>query len=130
MSIADLPSYLRLELLPMLSSDPSFRWCTSEGCDSGQIHDKGHIFTCVQCRNKFCTECEVPWHADEMCRAYQNRMRKESNRATGRAEAEDLAKAAEQLSIRKKKEEDKAVATLKKCSQVCPGCSTKVQKSG
>ncbi|KAF2772796.1 hypothetical protein EJ03DRAFT_170598 [Teratosphaeria nubilosa] len=98
--------YLDAEFKATLSSDLKFVWCPAAGYKSGQIHEDGNIFRCVQCGLKSCSDCAVLFHEDESCDEYQAR-----------------------VNVRPQQELDSA-KTLKEIAKICPGpnCGRKLEK--
>ena len=114
--------YLDLTLRAMLSSDPSFRFCKATGCDSGQIHEAGEIFSCTECHHKHCVDCEVDWHSGVTCQAFQAEKTRNEQAAAQTAEA------------RKRHEEEDAASkeTIAQVTKACPGpgCGRQIEKRG
>lgn len=51
-----------------VEEDPSWRWCLSPSCASGQRHDASTaLFICEVCGAKACVRCQVSWHESETC---------------------------------------------------------------
>jgi hypothetical protein len=66
--------------------DCRFRWCTEDGCKSGQVVENGgptcptpnhtdftdasSFFTCVKCQFKSCYSCRTPAHPTFTCAQY------------------------------------------------------------
>lgn len=126
-------SYLAAELRAVLAADPSFMWCPARSCRAGQLHDEGYIFTCGECARKLCTQCNLPWHADETCAEHGERvdearrdamlMNDPAEQARRRAaEGERLTALTRQLPA-----DEAAVGVLAK---LCPGCGRKTMKDG
>lgn len=69
--------YLDSEFKTTLAEDADFRFCIANGCQSGQVHEGGNIFTCVSCKSKACVTCNASWHEDETCEVYQARVKKQ-----------------------------------------------------
>jgi hypothetical protein len=60
--------------LVALSQMPSFMWCLSEKCSSGQIHDlvlNSHI-VCADCEFEMCFTHQVKWHEGLSCEQYDS----------------------------------------------------------
>ncbi|OSS46010.1 hypothetical protein B5807_07984 [Epicoccum nigrum] len=109
--------YDTLQTRSVLSLDPNFRCCTAQGCNSGQIHDTrevGNVFTCVECRARFCTVHEGAYHVGESCREYEYRTSGQKERD----ERERETKASEDA--------------LGRLSKRCPNqsCNSPIQKNG
>jgi hypothetical protein len=60
--------YDALVLRAALAKLPTFHFCLSPKCESGQIQDGACArFACVDCRRTFCLDHHVPWHRGETC---------------------------------------------------------------
>ncbi|KAH6625336.1 hypothetical protein C7974DRAFT_434463 [Boeremia exigua] len=108
-----------LSIRNILSNDPDFRYCQAEGCSSGQVHDtgtEGYIFRCAECNHRMCTICEVPFHTDETCTQYKERLETE------------VAEREEELRV-KREHEAASSAEVNKISKECPGCGANIQKT-
>jgi hypothetical protein len=108
----------------LLSGEANFVYCQVEGCISGQIHDtgvEGPIFRCAACSFRMCTAHDpvIPFHEDEACSQYTERMDRE------RAERE----AQEQNEKRRREQEEASVAEVGRSSMECPGCRVHIQKT-
>ena len=130
-------SYLDVELKATLSVDPEFRWCVAADCKSGQVHFEGDIFTCITCQQKSCIRCMVPWHAEETCEDYQGRMRIadwETIQAERKKERDEFAakgqEEAERACAQRREDDEASAQALKVYAKTCPGCDSKVQKTG
>jgi hypothetical protein len=78
--------YDKLLLRRTLARDPTFQWCLSPTCESGQMHEKPcPEFRCVACHKEYCIEHRVRWHTGETCRQYdeRHRLRKSAYEASG-----------------------------------------------
>ena len=109
--------YDTLQTRSVLSLEPNFRWCTAQGCSSGQIHDArevGNVFTCAHCNARFCTVHEGAYHAGESCEEYEYR-------TSGQKERDERAK-----------EIQASEDALGKLSKRCPNvkCNSPIQKNG
>jgi hypothetical protein len=88
---------------------PDFYQCLGPGCSSGQFHDNTYptrrVLQCHECGFAICTLHRVPFHADETCESYDERIRVEELEST------DL---------------------IAKISRQCPGpgCGWRIQKAG
>ncbi|KAH7207828.1 uncharacterized protein BKA55DRAFT_530069, partial [Fusarium redolens] len=63
--------YLKLKALSQM---PSFMWCLSEKCSSGQIHDlllNSHV-VCADCEFEMCFTHQVKWHEGLSCEQYDS----------------------------------------------------------
>jgi hypothetical protein len=101
----------------VLSADPNFRWCKTQGCGSGQIHDVeevGNEFVCVGCHARFCVRHEGPYHDDETCEEYEYR-------ASGQKDRDE-----------RKKEDEASEEAVKSLAKKCPheNCGAPIQKNG
>ncbi|KAF1955577.1 hypothetical protein CC80DRAFT_369270, partial [Byssothecium circinans] len=105
----------------MLNKDAEFRYCMAEGCSYGHMHDssaEGNIFRCNACGFRVCAIHNVPFHTDETCDQYSERIQRENE-----ARAEEL---------RVREEQEKAsLAEVSRSSVVSPGpdCGRNIQKT-
>ncbi|KAH7180103.1 uncharacterized protein B0J16DRAFT_271771 [Fusarium flagelliforme] len=63
--------YLKLKALSQM---PSFMWCLSENCSSGQIHDlllNSHV-VCADCEFEMCFTHQVKWHEGLSCEQFDS----------------------------------------------------------
>ncbi|KAH7002886.1 hypothetical protein EDB82DRAFT_1817 [Fusarium venenatum] len=63
--------YLKLKALSQM---PSFMWCLSEKCSSGQVHDlllNSHV-VCADCDFEMCFTHQVNWHEGLSCEQYDS----------------------------------------------------------
>ncbi|KAG9232225.1 hypothetical protein BJ875DRAFT_381174 [Amylocarpus encephaloides] len=75
-------SYDRYTLLLALSDIPTFRFCASSNCEFGQIHpsvstEEEIIATrvkCSGCQVVSCSKHNVPWHTNETCDQFDERI--------------------------------------------------------
>lgn len=107
-----------LSMRSFLSMDPNFRSCYAEGCNYGQIHDAevdGNIFRCGACGFRVCTEDNVPFHTDETCDQYRERIAKEEGERAEEARA-------------KQGQEEASLSEVSRISMECPGCGANIQK--
>lgn len=98
-------SYLRHDL----GDGECFVTCPSSTCKGGAIMADGHIFTCPDCKARYCFSCNAPMHEDITCEAFLELQKREEE---------------------KEKEETFASETLKKHSKECPKCKARLQKNG
>ncbi|KAI8943264.1 hypothetical protein NX059_001284 [Plenodomus lindquistii] len=119
--------YERFDELSMrsyLSSEPNFTYCLAPTCTSGQIHDTGTagpIFRCAACKFRMCTAHTppVPFHEDESCTQY-----------TERVERKRIATEAREAALRVRREQEQAsAAEVTKTSVECPGCGIMISKT-
>jgi hypothetical protein len=105
--ISDRPNrYDRLTTRAALSAIPNFHWCMRLHCEAGQIHDStGPFFECEVCHYQYCLHHKTPWHEDETCAEY-------TQRVTRNIAAEERA----------------SRETVKAISKPCPGCKAPIQK--
>jgi hypothetical protein len=101
----------------VLSADPNFRWCKTQGCGSGQIHDVeevGNEFVCVECHERSCTVHEGLYHDDETCEEYEYR-------TSGQKERDE-----------RRKEDEASEEAVGKLTKRCPGseCGRPIEKNG
>ncbi|KAH6882466.1 hypothetical protein BKA58DRAFT_373374 [Alternaria rosae] len=107
-----------------LSTNKSFLCCLAEGCPSGQIHDTGvagPIFRCAACGHRMCTAHNpiIPFHEDEVCTQYNERI-----------ERERLVREAQNEEVRLRREQEEAsIAEVGKSSVECPGYGAQIQKT-
>lgn len=67
--------YDNLALRGLLADDTSFHQCPNPDCMNEQIVEGPlPIFDCSACRQRYCIEHRVAWHAGETCHMYHNRM--------------------------------------------------------
>ncbi|EDU43017.1 conserved hypothetical protein [Pyrenophora tritici-repentis Pt-1C-BFP] len=98
----------------LLSSDPSFLYCLNPSCTSGQIHDSGTagpIFRCAECGFKMCTAHEpvVPFHEDETCAVYVERVERERQEREARQEEDEKRRREEEEASREAVKRDAAL---------------------
>ena len=106
-SLADRSGrYLDAEIKATLAVDEQLRWCIAPGCKSAQVHTEGDIFRCIACAHRFCVNCNVDWHSDETCTAYQARVNAVSQ------------------------DEEESAKMVGKIAKLCPGtgCGRKLEK--
>ncbi|PPJ56654.1 hypothetical protein CBER1_01785 [Cercospora berteroae] len=72
------------------------------------LGDDGHIFTCPDCRARYCFDCEAPMHENMSCEEFLELPKKRNKE--------------------KAEEENLAAKTLKKHSKECPKCKARLQK--
>jgi DNA-directed RNA polymerase subunit RPC12/RpoP len=105
-----------------LSADPNFFYCPAEKCTSGQIHDTdstGNIFRCNACGFRVCTHHSphVPFHDDETCTLFDERVARESAMQ-------------EEEQRRRDEAEQASVQEVAQSSVECPGCGANIAKNG
>ena len=69
--------YCDLALKKYLANEPTFKWCSSLFCQSGQFHPCADIdprMKCLDCGLEVCIAHGRPWHVDETCEEYQVRI--------------------------------------------------------
>jgi hypothetical protein len=108
----------------LLGAETNFQYCLAERCISSQIHDtgvEGPIFRCAACGCRMCTAHDpvIPFHEDEACSQYTERMDRE------RAERE----AREQEARVRRQQEEASVAEVGRSSMECPGCGVNIHKT-
>ena len=111
--------YEIISMLRLVQAMPTFVWCLSLKCDSGQIHqdgDKAPIVTCAACGFKMCFTHQVAWHPELTCTQY------EASKTAPGANAE--------LRTRLAREEGETAATLARLTKPCPSCGAKILKDG
>lgn len=93
-----------------LSSDPTFAWCLSPTCSSGQLRPDAlnHFMRCPDCNYEQCLHHRTAWHRGSTCR-----------------EIGDKHAAAAQ------KEERESLAKIASTTKTCPNaqCGWKIEKS-
>lgn len=109
--------YDAMQARNVLSADPSFRWCQTPGCGSGQIHDVeefGNEFVCAECHARFCVQHEGAYHDHETCEEYEYR-------TSGQKDRDE-----------RRKEDEASEEAIKALAKKCPhrGCGAPIQKNG
>lgn len=102
--------YDRLSTKAAFETIPGFRWCTTKGCKSGQVHDAGPeapIFECAGCGNRQCVVHNRRWHDGETCAEYDYR-------TDGK---------------QKKAEEQASKKVILETTKKCPGCKWDIEKN-
>jgi hypothetical protein len=122
--------YDRLALVIILSQDPNFHWCISPTCESGQVHTSANpIFACTACGHKQCIAHKSPWHENETCAEYNNRVAGTVftiNEKASQKKIEETTKACPQCKARIEKNDgcDHMTCSLPSCKfQFCWECS-------
>jgi hypothetical protein len=88
-----------------LTKDPTFHYCLSPACGSGQMYEETcPRFECVSCRASSCLHHNLPWHWDETCQEYDKRNQER--------------RAAEKASVK----------AVRGSSRPCPSCKRDVHK--
>ncbi|CAN9129588.1 unnamed protein product [Alternaria alternata] len=124
-----------LSMRTLLSADKNFLYCHAEGCSSGQIHDTGMespIFRCVACGHRMCTAHDpiIPFHENETCTQYDERIAGETAQAKEEEEEEERHKSQQVEEARVRREQEAAsAAEVAKSSVECPGCGVQIQKT-
>jgi predicted RNA-binding Zn-ribbon protein involved in translation (DUF1610 family) len=121
--------------------DPNFRYCLAEGCNFGQIHDSGHdgnIYRCGECGFRVCTVHDVPFHTDETCDEYTERIEAEREGAKPGAKEARLKREQERMEQEQERleqerleheQEQASLNVVSKTSVECPGCHAKITKT-
>ncbi|ORY02460.1 hypothetical protein BCR34DRAFT_591901 [Clohesyomyces aquaticus] len=102
--------YDKLSTKAALEAIPGFRWCTTKGCKSGQVHDETNStpkFKCVSCKVEYCVVHNRRWHKGETCAQFDYR-------------TDDRIKKAEEEASKKK---------IKETAKKCPGCKYNIEKT-
>lgn len=90
----------------------NFRYCVSQGCDSGQEHapaaDSPRM-TCNSCNQDMCFNCDVAWHSGYTCSEFQEK------------KSEDMCR---------QREEAASLEWIKKNTIRCPGCKIPIEVTG
>ncbi|KAK3300893.1 uncharacterized protein B0H64DRAFT_26255 [Chaetomium fimeti] len=71
-----------------LTKDPTFHFCLSPACGSGQMYEAAcPRFECISCQASSCLHHRVAWHTDETCEAYdkRNQARQAAEKASEKA---------------------------------------------
>jgi hypothetical protein len=70
-------------LLQSLSRSPTFFWCISPTCPSGQFHEYSSdtTFECIACNTRHCT-VHGTFHDNETCAQYESRLHAAHNKAS------------------------------------------------
>jgi hypothetical protein len=93
-----------------LQSMEDYRECLSPSCNSGQLHDGSEdypIVTCHSCHAKSCYTHRIPYHFDETCEQFDEKIRESTER-------ENL---------------ERSIALVMQLCKTCPGCRFDIQKS-
>jgi len=119
--------YDHLKLVASLSTDPSFHWCLSPTCSSGQLHlTENPIFSCVACDFRQCVTHKTAWHEGETCKEHNARMTGQQHQheeAASHNKIEETTKACPKCESRIEKNEGCDHMTCLKCSyQFCWAC--------
>ncbi|OCL13123.1 hypothetical protein AOQ84DRAFT_126384 [Glonium stellatum] len=65
--------YDKILLQRALSSEPNFRWCLSETCESGQVYDNFiAMVKCAECGFRMCFRHQQPWHTNITCTDFED----------------------------------------------------------
>ncbi|KAL1656920.1 hypothetical protein SLS61_000716 [Didymella pomorum] len=109
--------YDSIQARNVLSADPNFRWCTAEGCKSGQIHEveeDGSEFVCVGCHRSFCILHDGLHGDNETCKEYEYRL-------SGQKDRDE-----------RKKEDEASEEAVKSLAKKCPHkkCGAPIEKNG
>lgn len=94
-----------------LQSLVEYRRCLAPNCNDGQLHYGGNdapIVTCRSCGSRTCFKHEVPWHAGQTCKQYEESSK---SAADNRRNIELSAE------------------VVRKICKSCPGCKFDIQKS-
>ncbi|KJY02510.1 hypothetical protein TI39_contig47g00004 [Zymoseptoria brevis] len=94
--------------MAFLRSQPDFVSCPSSACKDGASMADGHIFTCRTCRYRYCFDCNVPFHEDEGCQEFQDRIQEDERKTLEIAES---------------------LETVSKTTKACPECKTRIERS-
>jgi predicted RNA-binding Zn-ribbon protein involved in translation (DUF1610 family) len=108
-----------LSVRSFLGVDPNFYYCHAEECNYGQIHGAdldGNIFRCGACGFRICTFHDVPFHTDETCDQYTERMEREEG------ERQEEARV-------KREQEEASLAEVSRTAVECPGCGSHIHKT-
>lgn len=118
-----------LERRGIADSTPGWRWCLAPRCNAGQVHqpslhtklklagngkkhkrtratDNDTICTCTECGAKACVPCDRPFHEDETCVQFQQRIKK--------AEHDEIA----------------SLKTIAEECKKCPFCTRNIERRG
>jgi hypothetical protein len=108
---AQVETYSNRLMKRALRSMEDYRECLSPTCNSGQLHDGGEdypIVTCHSCQAKSCYTHRIPYHFDETCEQFDEKIRESTER-------ENL---------------ERSIALVVQLCKTCPGCKFDIQKSG
>ncbi|EGP84824.1 uncharacterized protein MYCGRDRAFT_95492 [Zymoseptoria tritici IPO323] len=73
--------------MAFLRSQPDFVSCPSSTCKDGASMADGNIFTCRTCQYRYCFACNVPFHEDEGCQEFQDRIQEDERKTLEIAES-------------------------------------------
>ncbi|KAF7194142.1 ATP-dependent RNA helicase DEAH12, chloroplastic [Pseudocercospora fuligena] len=118
---AQYERYLDTSLKIALSARKDFRYCMSPTCKSGQFHECGDIFECLECGHKHCVPCQLPWHPNLTCTEAQRR------HETASKAMEKAFLDGPQLSD-DEDEYDSDGEPSDRATKKCPGCPRNIQK--
>ena len=90
-----------------LKTDADWVDCPSSSCKSGSLMVDGHIFTCQECKYRYCFSCKVLMHEGETCTAYKKRMKRDKKHV---------------------KDEELSKKKVEKISKPCPKCGIRINK--
>jgi hypothetical protein len=93
-----------------LQSMEDYRECLSPICNGGQLHDGGEdypIVTCHSCQATSCYTHQIPYHFDETCEQFDEKIRESTER-------ENL---------------ERSIALVMQLCKTCPGCGFDIEKT-
>ncbi|SMQ53776.1 unnamed protein product [Zymoseptoria tritici ST99CH_1A5] len=93
--------------MAFLRSQPDFVSCPSSTCKDGASMADGNIFTCRTCQYRYCFACNVPFHEDEGCQEFQDRIQEDERKTL------EIAESLEEVS---------------RTTKPCPKCKVPIQK--
>lgn len=146
----DFERYSERATMEMLESDSQFIWCPAQGCQAGQLQQRGSDepkVTCARCRQPFCFIHRVRWHAGMTCREFdQNPELADEARAREKAssqryrrqkkqqELSNQQRRAREVAAREKREreaqERENESYVRRNATPCPSCRYMTQKDG
>lgn len=103
----DFVRYDKLATSSALRRIPDWIWCRGRGCEMGQEHVDGDMFTCYYCGYRMCVHHGVEWHKGETCTQYDAR-----------------------LNQKRLKDEKQSEAAIREGCKRCPNCKTAIEKKG
>lgn len=105
------PRYLNKATQGFMKADEEYRACPSGDCQWGAFfaRDDGNIFTCQQCKLRWCLACDVAFHEGQTCEESTRRRREKAER---------------------EQENQQSLDFVAKETKRCPGCRSSILKDG
>ncbi|KAF2483139.1 hypothetical protein BDY17DRAFT_141897 [Neohortaea acidophila] len=98
-----------------LQSEQDIYPCPAAGCKArGVVLPGNHILDCKSCGYRYCIDCKAPMHEEEVCSAYQKRLKDDVKREKRRKRQAEENNASEEV--------------VDKTSKPCPNCSSRLDK--